>query len=60
MRSALLTQKKRPVQIRPATERDLAFAKGEPLWQSDLGSEYLSALMIKKVMNLPNGELILL
>lgn len=49
------------VQICPATGQDLASTKGEPLWQSDWGSEYLSAPTIEKfAMKLPSGELIAL
>lgn len=48
-------------QICPATEQDLSSTKGEPPWQSDWDSEYLSAPTIQRyAMKLPNGELIAL
>jgi hypothetical protein len=49
------------VEIVPASQADLAMTHGEPAWQTDWGSTYLSDPAVKKYsMKAPGGELIAL
>jgi hypothetical protein len=49
------------VEIVPASQADLAMTRGEPVWQTDWGSAYLSDAAVKKyAMKTPDGELIAL
>jgi len=49
------------VQIVPVTRQDLAATKGNPPWQTDWESDYLSAPNVDKfAMKTPNGEILAL
>lgn len=50
-----------PVNIIPATSDDIAATHGNPSWQTDWSSEYLSNPAVEKyAMKTPNGELVAL